>query len=362
MNNQISDSKRNGQTLLNSSLLFLPLTETNKLGKITDKEKKIIYYASKLSSNLTVALFTDALSDTNSLLEEIEKIGAAEVCFASVGNLNLVNYGSKNSSEVSDVDGAEIFGHIPVLTSVQADFLAQLAESKHPEVVVLPTGYSGTEIASMVGMWIDVAMITNVYGISATENGVSFSKTVLSGSWDTSVVSQGGRAVITIEPQDEQCEENGKTDCQLEKINYQPKFIQLPVEVLEYQPDKGDEVSLVNAKVVVCGGRGVEGDFTLVKRLAAVLGGAVGATRVATDEGWIDHAAQIGQTGVTVSPELYIGLGVSGQIHHTVGMQTAKKIVAVVNDPEAPICELADLTIIGDIQDVVPQAIEELGR
>ena len=132
------------------------------------------------------------------------------------------------------------------------------------------------------------------------------------------------------------------------------------VERTERTPSGRPDLSA--AQVVVVGGRGTEGDFSLVAELADVLGGAVGATRVATDEGWIDHEAQIGQTGVTVSPRLYIGAGVSGAVHHRGGMQSAGTIVAVNNDPEAPIFEIADLGIVGDLQTVLPAATQELRR
>ena len=121
-------------------------------------------------------------------------------------------------------------------------------------------------------------------------------------------------------------------------------------------------VTVAAAEVVVVGGRGTNGDFGPVEALADLLGGAVGATRVATDEGWIAHDAQIGQTGVTVAPRLYIGAGVSGAVHHRGGMQSAGTIVAVNSDPEAPIFEIADLGIVGDLFEVLPQAIEELRR
>ena len=107
---------------------------------------------------------------------------------------------------------------------------------------------------------------------------------------------------------------------------------------------------------------GTEGDFGPLEDLADELGAAIGATRVATDEGWIAREAQVGQTGVTVSPRLYIGAGVSGAVHHRGGMQAAGTIVAVNNDPDAPIFEIADYGIVGDLFAVLPQATAELRR
>ena len=122
------------------------------------------------------------------------------------------------------------------------------------------------------------------------------------------------------------------------------------------RPDLG------SASIVVVGGRGTEGDFSVVEELADVLGGAVGATRVATDEGWIGHDAQIGQTGVTIAPRLYVGVGVSGAVHHRGGMQASGTIVAINSDPDAPIFEIADFGVVGDLFTVLPQAVAEIRR
>ena len=120
--------------------------------------------------------------------------------------------------------------------------------------------------------------------------------------------------------------------------------------------------ALSEARTVVVGGRGVDGDFDLVRSLAEPLDAAVGATRVACDEGWIERSAQIGQTGETISPRLYIGLGVSGAVHHTSGIQGAGTVVAICDDSEAPIFEMADFGVVGDVTEVVPQLVEELAR
>ncbi|WP_127131673.1 electron transfer flavoprotein subunit alpha/FixB family protein [Georgenia sp. SYP-B2076] len=265
---------------------------------------------------------------------------------------------------VGTVHVPELDGLSPEVTAVAAEAVLAVAREVEPAAVLLVSTFAGKELAARLAVALGSGAIVDATGVAVTADGtLAVSKTVLQGTWDTTCAVTRGVPVVALKPTAAEAvpAPSGAATAVSVPVGFSAGARAVRV-VSRTEHPRGGRAPLSEAKVVVVGGRGVDGDFTLVEELADELGAAVGATRVATDEGWIEHSAQVGQTGVTISPRLYIGAGVSGAIHHTAGMQAAETVVAINNDPEAPIFEMADLGVVGDVSDVLSQAIAELRR
>ena len=258
----------------------------------------------------------------------------------------------------------DLQGRSPRVAGVVAD--AAAACIKHlPEAAALFTvsNYRGREVASHMATLMDAGASVDVTRLSVRDGKLVAGKSVLAGSWETIFAVCRGTPVIAVRPSAfEAVQVDSPADVERIDLTVEFRDSSSAVRVVSSEAREGDGPSLTEAAVVVCGGRGTNGDFSLVNQMASTLGGAVGATRVAADEGWVDRAIQIGQTGETVAPSLYIGLGVSGAVHHTCGIQGAGMVVAVCDDPDAPIFELCDFGVVGDINQVIPQALEDLRK
>lgn len=266
---------------------------------------------------------------------------------------------------VAEVLVPGLAGHSPRVSAVVADAVrACLPLVDHPAALLCVSNYRGREVTARLAAQLDSGAAVDVSALSVEGGELRARKSALAGSWTTHVHVTRGMPVIAVRPSSVEVHDAPRPSQPARRdvdVDFSPEALAVTVESSLAQADTG-RVSLTEAQVVVVGGRGTDGDFGPVEALADALGGAVGATRVASDEGWVPRALQIGQTGVSVAPKLYVGLGVSGAIHHTVGMQSAQHVVAVCDDPDAPIFELADFGVVGDLFEVVPQAIEALRR
>lgn len=250
------------------------------------------------------------------------------------------------------------------LSAVVADGLVQVLAATGATLLLAVSSFENKEAVARVAVRTGAGVVTDADGVSVEDGRVVTHKTVLAGTWTTRCAVTAPVAVVTLKA--------NAVAAEAAAAPTQPAIAEHAVDVsdasrrvrLVERTERADSgrPDLGSAHIVVVGGRGTEGDFAPVEELADVLGGAVGATRVATDEGWIGHDAQIGQTGVTISPRLYIGAGVSGAVHHRGGMQASGTIVAVNADPDAPIFEIADFGVVGDLFTVLPQAAAELRR
>lgn len=247
------------------------------------------------------------------------------------------------------------------LIGPKAAFVAAVAAAAQADTVLVENSAGSKEIAARVGIRLGAGVITDVVGVDPDRTA---HKSVLAGSYTTTCRATTPVTILAIKANSVTPEPaaSAAEPVQLTVDTPADAFASAARVTTRTPKTASGRPDLVDARIVVAGGRGVDGDFGPVEELADALGAAVGASRAATDAGWISHDAQVGQTGKTVSPELYISAGISGAIQQKAGMQTARVIVAVNKDAESPVFEIADFGIIGDLHKVLPQAAAEIRK
>lgn len=250
------------------------------------------------------------------------------------------------------------------LVAPKADLVAQAAAAVSAGTVLVDNGAQGKEIAARVAVALNAGVITDAVSLTNDAGTLVAHKSVLAGSYTVQASVTSAIAVISVKSHSVEAVPAAQASIpavELVDVAFAPAS--LGARVVKRTPRVASgRPELEDARIIVAGGRGVDGDFSPVEELADVLGAAVGASRAATDAGWISHASQVGQTGKKVSPQLYISVGISGAIQQKAGMQTSKLIVAVNKDSDSPIFEIADFGIVGDLFKVLPQAVEEIKR
>lgn len=314
----------------------LALVETLGDGRPAAMAAELLGAASLVG--VPVAVVTAAPGAGQSVAEHLGALGADQVFVVE-----------------SETVGAE-------LGSVQVGALAAAVEQYRPEAVLVPNTPESRAVAGRLAVRVGGAVCADAVGLRWADDEVIAQHSVFGGDFTSESTVEGGPRIITLRPGtvSERAQPVDAPQVTTGQAAQTTPGAQIR-QVAEHAPS-GDRPALRGAKTVVSGGRGLgsaEG-FGLAEQLADALGAAVGASRAAVDAGYAAPELQVGQTGVSVAPELYIALGISGAIQHRAGMQTAKTIVAIDKDPDAPIFEIADFGVVGDAFDVVPAVIEQI--
>jgi len=293
---------------------------------------------------------------TAELLTIARRLGEPAAVFVGSGLADareaLKQYGAE---KVYVLDSADL---VDYLVAPKAEALAQLMEASQPGAVLIASNAEGKEIAGRLAIKTSSGLITDAVDVQPGDDGPTTTQSVFAGGFTVNAAVTRGTPIITVKP-------NSATPEPVEGAASEEAFevtvsdAAKTARITESKPRQATgRPELTEAAIVVSGGRGTGGNFEPVEAFADSLGAAVGASRAAVDSGWYPHAYQVGQTGKTVSPQLYVATGISGAIQHRAGMQTSKTIVAVNKDEEAPIFELVDFGVVGDLHTVLPKATD----
>ena len=250
------------------------------------------------------------------------------------------------------------------LTLPAAETVAGLIQKNHPAVMLFASSYAGRDLASNLSARLDCGAITDVGDFMLKDGSVEATIPALGASYqNTSTLVSQGTKLLVVRPKSFEPKVN-EQPVSVEEVPAASEEAFRKVHMKERVVVKREGPQLDGAKTIISGGRGLKGEenFAMLKELADLLGGAVGATRAAVDAGWVPYAMQIGQTGKTVKPDLYIACGISGAVQHLSGMKTSKTIISINKDGEAPIFQYSDFGMVGDVFKVIPQLIEELKK
>ncbi|GAA0974718.1 MULTISPECIES: electron transfer flavoprotein subunit alpha/FixB family protein [Nocardiopsidaceae] len=294
---------------------------------------------------------------TTELLTAARRIGEPAAVWigdgAESGKAALAEFGA----EKVYVAPAELNDYV---VAPKAELLAKLAQDKGAAAILVSATAENKEIAGRTAVKLGSGVLTDVVDVDAD---VVTEHSIFGGGTVTHARVRTGVPVVAVRPNSVPAEAAAGAAVE-EAVSVDVSDAAKAAKVVErVVQEQGERPELTEAAIVVSGGRGVgSDDFSVVEGLADSLGAAVGASRAAVDSGWYPNQFQVGQTGKTVSPNLYLALGISGAIQHRAGMQTAKNIVAVNKDPEAPIFELVDFGVVGDLHSVAPQLTEEINK
>jgi len=298
---------------------------------------------------------------TLEMLTKAREVGdTVEAIYAGKGNVEAIatTVGSHGATKLYVIDPGD---GLP--GQVAAAGIAELVAAESPDAILFAQTYDGRDAIARLSVKLDKPVLTNGMSLSG-DGGLTFGTAIFGGvTLVDAKFTDGGPALIAVRPKSFAAEPSGGGPAEVQNVGTPDAGRAADAKVLDHHVEEQQGPKLEEATVVVSGGRGIgsaDNYAPLVEELAKLLKGAWGASRAIVDAGWVPYALQVGQTGKTVKPKVYIALGISGATQHLVGMKNSDNIVAVNKDSEAPIFSVADLGIVGDVHKVVPQLIELL--
>jgi electron transfer flavoprotein alpha subunit len=291
------------------------------------------------------------------ILARARDLGDVTAIYLGTGSdAAFATLGEHGAAAVLHADAGERLASGPMAAA-----LAGKVETDSPDLVLFGQAYVDRDIAGRLAARLGVGVLSNASDVRLVDSGVETDHEILGGSQIATAVSDSGPFIVLIRPKSFAAESVGGGGPAVSILDL-PDVGAAEAKVVESHVEEREGPQLGDAAIVVAGGRGLgsaEG-FDLGERLAKPLGAATGATRAIVDSGWVPYAKQVGQTGKTVKPDVYIAAGISGAMQHLVGMKDSATIIAINKDPDAPIFSVADLGVVGDVHKVLPQLIEAL--
>ncbi len=293
------------------------------------------------------------------LLVPARSLGSAEaIVLGAASDDAIAQLGEHGASVVFHGDDA---AYQEFVAEPQAATLAKLAESEKPDLILFPSTFAARDVQARLVGKLGVGVIANATNVEFDSDSVRVTVPYGAETIGTVTLDGDGPAIVQMRPKSFAAEAVGGS-AEVRKIDIPVESSACRVKILETVEQSAEGPNLEEAAIIVSGGRGLgkADNFAVVEALAKELGAAVGASRAVVDAGWIPYSHQVGQTGKTVKPDLYIACGISGAIQHIAGMGSSKHIIAVNTDPDAPIFEHADLGVVGDALTVIPKLTEAL--
>jgi electron transfer flavoprotein alpha subunit len=314
-----------------------------------------IWVLAEVADGAPITTSLELLTQARSLAGTVEAVAWGDGTAAVAGTLG--EYGATTVHDVGDLGG--VLPGAPVAGAIAA----AIAGGAAPDAILFPATYDGRDIAARLSVKLDRPVLTNVVGLTAEDGGLLTQHAIFGGSQIASAKFTGeGPGIYVIRAKSFTAEPTGGAPAAVAAAPAPELGATGGAKVVANHVEERVGPKLDEADVVVSGGRGLgeKDQYVLIEELATLLKGAAGASRAIVDAGWVPYSHQVGQTGKTVKPTVYIACGISGATQHLVGMKNSKNIVAINKDQDAPIFSVADLGIVGDVHKVLPQLIEAI--